>query len=508
MAGGSAVFHPIILSIGGLHVRTRFADLPIGGKILTGYGLIAGLMLVTIVYGLVSLARMETAQSELLRLTDVRKAARTLDVDVLGIIVSLQSFVDTRDPALLSDLEGRRKDSDALRAQIRAATRRPATLAALDAYERILPLRRQLADRLIAAARSDAPLAQVGRLRSERRELDDHARSFLREIIEDQDSATAKQQQITHQRAFVAKRNMTAVSLGAVALMLALSFAITRSIIGPIRKLQRMTEQVGKGDFAIQNEVESRDEIGAFARALNAMAADVAKLDRAKDEFIGLASHQLRTPATAVKNYIGLLKEGYAGALTEEQQTYVDQAWESNEQQLAIVDSLLRVARTDSGMVSLKRRVIDLHPMVVAVIEQQRATLDERRQRCRLYAPRLPTHAFVDAEFLPMAIENLLSNASKYTEPGGRILVALTGTADSACISVRDNGVGIAAADIPRLFGKFSRIPNSMSTPVAGHGIGLYLTKRIIDLHKGQIHVDSRLDKGTTFTIRLTVKAE
>jgi len=489
-------------------VRTRFADLPIGGKILTGYGLIAGLMLVIIVYGLVSLARMEAAESELIRLTNVRKTARTLDVDVLGIIVSLQYFVDTRDPALLSDLERRRKVSDALRVQIREATRRPATLAALDAYERILPHRKQLADRLIAAARSYAPLAQIGRLRSERRELDNQARRFLGQIIDDQESGTAEQQQITHQRAFAARRNMTTVSLAAVALMLALTFAITRSIIGPIRKLQRMTEQVGKGDFAIQNDIDSRDEIGAFARALNVMAADVAKLDRAKDEFIGLASHQLRTPATAVKNYIGLLKEGYAGELTEEQQTYVDQAWESNEQQLEIVDSLLRVARTDSGMVSLKRRVIDLHPMVAAVIEQQRATLAERRQSCRLYVPRLPIHAFADAEFLPMAVENLLSNASKYTEPGGRILVALTATTDSACIIVRDNGVGIAAADIPRLFGKFSRIQNQMSTPVAGHGIGLYLTKRIIDLHKGQIHVDSRPGKGTTFTIRLAVKAE
>ena len=174
-----------------------------------------------------------------------------------------------------------------------------------------------------------------------------------------------------------------AVSIGAVALMLALTFAITQSIIRPIRKLQRMTEQVGKGNFAIQNDIDSRDEIGAFARALNAMTADVANLDRAKDEFIGLASHQLRTPATAVKNYIGLLKEGYAGELTEEQQTYVDQAWESNEQQLEIGDSLLRVARTDSGMVSLKRQRIDLHPLVAAVIEQQRGTLDERRQSCK-----------------------------------------------------------------------------------------------------------------------------
>ncbi len=135
-------------------------------------------------------------------------------------------------------------------------------------------------------------------------------------------------------------------------------------------------------------------------------------------------------------------------------------------------------------MLSLKRRLIELQPIVAAVIEQQRATLAERRQSCRLYVADSGIHAFADPEFLPMAVENLLNNASKYTEPGGHILVALTATPDSACISVRDNGVGIAPADIPRLFGKFSRIANEMSTPVAGHGIGLYLTKRIIDLHR------------------------
>ena len=340
-------------------------------------------MLVIIGYGLVSLARMEESESELIRLTNVRRAARSLDVDVLGIIVSLQYFVDTRDSGLVSDLKGKRKVSDALRAEIRDATRRPATLAALDDYERILPDRRQLADRLIASVLSGAPIEEIRRLTSERRKLDDQARRFLQQIINDQESGTARQQQLTHQRAVAARRRMMAVSIGAVALMLALTFAITQSIIRPIRKLQRMTEQVGKGNFAIQNDIDSMDEIGAFARALNAMTADVANLDRAKDEFIGLASHQLRTPATAVKNYIGLLKEGYAGELTEEQQTYVDQAWESNEQQLEIVDSLLRVARTDSGVVSLKRQRIDLHPLVAAVIEQQRGTLDERRQSCK-----------------------------------------------------------------------------------------------------------------------------
>ncbi|MEO7823728.1 MAG: ATP-binding protein [Gemmatimonadaceae bacterium] len=489
-------------------MRRRFADLPIGGKILTGYALIAGLMLVVIIYGLASVAWMEEAERELVRTTNVRKAARQLDVDVLSIIVAIEYFVDTRDSALLDELESRRHASAALREQIRRVSTRPVTLAALDGYEKILPERRDLADRLIAAARTNAPNAEIARLRPERRALDDQARQFLRGIIDDQEKATANQQRVTRERAARVRRNMMTVSLVAIALMIALTIAVTRSITRPIRKLQQMTEQVGKGDFSIQNDIDTKDEIGAFAGALNAMAADVARLDRAKDEFIGLASHQLRTPATAVKNFIGLLKEGYAGELTEEQRTYIDQAWESNEQQLEIVDSLLTVARSDSGMISLKRQRIDLHSLVKGIVEQQKPTLVERRQTCRLYVPHSPVYAVADAEYLTMSIENLLSNASKYTRPGGRILIAVLGTDGSACIAVRDNGVGIAPGDISRLFGKFSRIDNELSTQVGGNGIGLYLARRIIDLHEGRIDVESRPGQGTTFTIRLSAEAE
>ena len=489
-------------------MRRRFADLPIGGKIVSGYALVAGLMVFVIIYGLISLARMEEAERELVGTTNVRKAARQLDVDVLSIIVALEYFVDTPDPVLLEELEQRRRVSAGLREQIRRSSTRPVTVAALDSYENILPRRREVGDRLITAATSNAPDEVIARLRSERRELDDEARTFLRQIIEDQERATANQQRLTREHAANVRRNVTTVTVIAIVFMIALSMAVTRSVTGPIHKLQRMTEQVGKGDFSIQNDIDTRDEIGAFARALNAMAADVARLDRAKDEFIGLASHQLRTPATAVKNFIGLLKEGYAGELTEEQRTYVGQAWESNEQQLEIVDSLLRVARTDSGMISLKRRRLDLRSLVAGVIAQQRPTLVARAQSHKLYVPDPSVHAFADDEYLRMAVENLLSNASKYTRPGGRILVAVIGTEDSACIAVRDNGVGIAAADISRLFGKFSRIDNELSTQVGGNGIGLYLARRIIDLHEGRIDVESRPGHGTTFTIRLPVEAE
>jgi len=484
-------------------VRKRFADLTIGGRILIGYGLVATLMLVIIGYGLVSLAWMEEAEGSLVRTMDVRRAARSLDVHDLNTIVTLHNLVDTHDAALLAELDRSRAASDVLRREIRGASERAASHVALDSYDLILPRRRTLANQMIAAAEKGASHEELNPLRAERRELDYQARRFLSRIIEEQDAAANHQQQFTGERAQEVRRNMKLIGVLLVTLMIALSTAITRSITRPIRQLHRMTESVGKGDFSIQNDIDTRDEIGAFARAMNTMAADVARLDRAKDEFIGLASHQLRTPATAVKNFIGLLREGYAGELTEEQKSYVDYAWESNEQQLEIVDALLSVARSDSGMLSLQRQRIDLEPLVAGVIEQQLATIVERQQHCKLVVPHSPVLAFADAEYLRMAVENLVSNASKYTKAGGHILIALRVENDFACISVRDSGVGVAPDDMPRLFGKFSRIENELSAQVGGSGLGLYLARRIIELHEGSIDVKSRPDEGTTFTIRL-----
>lgn len=119
-------------------MRRRFADLPVGGKILTGYALVAGLMLVVIIYGLASLTQLEESEGELVRSTNVRKAARQLDVDVLSIIVALEYFVDTRDSAMLQELENRRQAAAALREEIRRTSTRPVTLAALGATKYML----------------------------------------------------------------------------------------------------------------------------------------------------------------------------------------------------------------------------------------------------------------------------------------------------------------------------------------------------------------------------------
>lgn len=227
------------------------------------------------------------------------------------------------------------------------------------------------------------------------------------------------------------------------------------------------------------------------------------EMDRMKSEFISIASHQLRTPATAVKNLIGLLKEGYVGMLTKEQADLIELAYASNEQQLEVVNNLLYVARADNDEVRLKLIRGDVVQLVKQCIDEQRFTIESRDQKIEVKLPDKKILVTMDRQFIRMIIENLLSNASKYTPDGGNITLSMTDTKKDFTLKVRDSGVGIATQDLARLFLRFSRIDNELSTSRGGSGIGLYLVKRIAELHHGHVSVDSEPGKGSTFTVTI-----
>lgn len=224
-------------------------------------------------------------------------------------------------------------------------------------------------------------------------------------------------------------------------------------------------------------------------------------LNSAKDEFISVASHQLRTPATGVKQFLGLLREGYAGELSPRQREFVDKAYESNDRQIALVNDLLQVAQLDAGRVHLDKSAVDIGGLVRDVIDEQINRFHERGQYVSYEVPSVPIIANVDRMRYRMVLENIIDNASKYTPHGGKIVVSVTTINEDVCVSVRDTGVGISAEELPRLFGKFARIPNELSDVEGGSGLGLYWAHKIVTLHKGAITVHSELGEGSVFGI-------
>lgn len=226
-------------------------------------------------------------------------------------------------------------------------------------------------------------------------------------------------------------------------------------------------------------------------------------LNRSKDEFISIASHQLRTPATGVKQYVGMLLEGFAGDITDSQRAMLEKAYESNERQLRIVADLLKVAQVDAGKVMFKKESVNLNDLVQDIVRDQKSIFAGRNQIVALDLALESPIAFVDLGTIRMVVENIIDNASKYSLDGKKIIVKTHESPKFACIDVIDEGVGISNHDRSKLFEKFSRINNPLSTKVGGTGLGLYWARKIVDLHDGNITVKSMQGKGTTFTICL-----
>lgn len=227
------------------------------------------------------------------------------------------------------------------------------------------------------------------------------------------------------------------------------------------------------------------------------------ELNRSKDEFISIASHQLRTPATAVKQYVGLVLDGFAGDVSENQKQLLDRAYESNERQLSIVSDLLKVAQLDAGKVALKYRDVKVNALLTDILRGQKDIFDSRRQKVVKHL--LPKEQTIpaDQERLRMVFENIIDNASKYSEEGMTIIVEAEDIGDAIAVRIKDEGVGIDPESQSRLFEKFTRIENSLSTKVGGTGLGLYWAKKIIDLHGGLIQHEDNAPRGTVFTIVL-----
>ncbi len=241
-------------------------------------------------------------------------------------------------------------------------------------------------------------------------------------------------------------------------------------------------------------------------RTRKLMRAQRVEVQSAKDDLLSLASHQLRTPATVVKQYVGMLLQGYGGKLTAQQKDMLNRAYVSNERQLQIINQILYVARLDAGQLKLQKERFDYVRLVRDIVREHEGTIRESHQKLIKKIPRKKIEIVADPQYLSMAIDNLLSNANKYTPPGGKITVVLEQVDNKLVLTIADTGVGISPKETEHIFEKFTRGQNELVGEVGGSGIGLYLVKRITELHKGTITAQSLHPNGSLFTLTLPMR--
>lgn len=239
-------------------------------------------------------------------------------------------------------------------------------------------------------------------------------------------------------------------------------------------------------------------------RALQTAEADrkqLQELSALKDEYLSIASHQLRTPATIVKQYLGMLLDN-PEALTPGQREKLRLAFESNERQLKIINDLLMLASVEAGTLRLNRQKCDIGQLVHDVADEQAAEIARRNQTLEIVLPPLPD-VQVDVRYVRMVLENLISNASKYSPQQTPIVVSAGESPHGVYIAVADKGIGISKKDQEQLYKKFSRIDGNYTHSIEGTGLGLYWVKKIVELHSGTLKLQSRVGHGSTFTVTL-----
>lgn len=246
--------------------------------------------------------------------------------------------------------------------------------------------------------------------------------------------------------------------------------------------------------------------LGNRSRAL--AEKESVNIQSAKDELLALASHQLRTPATGVKQYIGMLREGFVGTFTPAQKKLLDKAYASNERQLGTINEMLFVARADAGQLQLDFKHFEFKQVLQDIVDEQLGEMKKKRLDHKVKIPKKALPVYADKQYLRMAVENVISNAVKYTKDGGRVDIELTASHGMVVLRISDTGVGVAEADYSMLFKKFSRIPNELTSQVSGSGIGLYLARQVVDAHKGEIQFKSTPSRGSKVTLRLPIIQE
>jgi signal transduction histidine kinase len=303
-------------------------------------------------------------------------------------------------------------------------------------------------------------------------------------------------------------------AVGSIGLALLLGYAISWSLIEPVKRMDASLRKIASGDFSQEVEVGNRDELGALAANLNRMRDQLGRLyaqleaaNRHKSEFLAAMSHELRTPLNAVLGFSEILLQRMFGPLNGKQEEYLRDIRESGAHLLSLINDILDLSKVEAGRMELEVTVFDL-PQAIAnalTLVRERAMRHELMLNVVIDAGVATIKA--DERKIKQVLLNLLSNAIKFTPEGGRITVQATPKNGHVEVSVRDTGIGIAPEDQGAVFEEFRQVGSSAAKQ-QGTGLGLALCRKFIELHGGKIWVDSEVGTGSTFIFALPVTRE
>jgi PAS domain S-box-containing protein len=229
------------------------------------------------------------------------------------------------------------------------------------------------------------------------------------------------------------------------------------------------------------------------------------EIERMKSEFVSISAHQLRTPLSAIKWTLRMFLDGDLGEITKEQREFLERIYKSNERMISLINDLLNVTRIEEGRYVYKPTPVDVAQICQSTIELYKEEIERKNLELIFKKPQELPKVMADVEKISLAIQNLLENAIRYTLPGGKVEIVLEKKENEIQFLIKDTGIGIPKDQQSRVFTKFFRAPNAMKIDTQGSGLGLFITKNIIEAHGGKIWFESEEGKGTIFYFTLPI---
>jgi signal transduction histidine kinase len=311
---------------------------------------------------------------------------------------------------------------------------------------------------------------------------------------------------------------LLAAFLGAAIL---LSVLLAQRLVRPIKRMQVTAEAIGAGAYGERIELDRRDELGALADSLNRMAASLEELitglehkvaertreleiaSKHKNEFLANMSHELRTPLNAIVGFSQVLRQKLFGDVNEKQEEYLDDILSSADHLLSLINDILDLSKVEAGQVELEVGTFSLREALERGVVMVREKAMKNGVALKLELD--PSVDLVDGDErrIRQVVFNLLSNAVKFTPSGGRVDVSTAREDGEVRVAVKDTGAGIARNDQERIFEEFQQAQRTGEDRPEGTGLGLALSRKLVELHGGRIWVDSALGGGSTFTFTL-----
>ena len=323
---------------------------------------------------------------------------------------------------------------------------------------------------------------------------------------------------IVKRKLFGMKVVLTELLVGFIAILLLVNFLASENTFEYLWKGALLGAFVVFGFLlikSVQREIEQKEEMDRMATKLATAhiklegAYDQLKqLDEAKSEFISIASHQLRTPLTAIKGYISMILEGDYGRLARKTLKHIENIYYSSERLIALVNSLLNISRLESGKITMDYSEVNIADVAKDVVKELEVQAEKKSLELAVEAAAgFPATAWTDHDKIRNIILNLVDNAIKYTAQGGVTVLLQPAENKKFRIVVQDTGAGLDPDEISKLFESFSRAGAGQRVWVEGAGLGLYIARKFVEMHQGKVWVESEgKGKGSRFIAELPIE--